>query len=329
MKLWSRLAWVLAGLVGGTAVAEERFLLAADRRVIEVNRAGEITDRLESAGHRGIYDAKRLPDGGLVYAHKGGLALFDAEHRKIMEHPAQPGPKGAEANSVAVLEGGKTFALMDSGANEIRVVDRAGKPVSRTPLPDLSGDPLHFRYRMIREAADSGSFWICQYGRKTLIRVEKASGRVLTSVPLEPLLELTATVKKCFATLPWENGSQFVSTSTGLQLLHLDRDGKRTACWTHEDLGLQCRYLLGMSRSARGNLVIACGDYHMKSTAEGRDLVAEIDAGGKVVWKLTRDRLIDQIEGVTDPRTGIEEIHVTHVHAYDSEDLAHCLDTAP
>lgn len=309
----------------GKADAEERFLLAADRQVIEINRAGEVTDLLDSSGHSGIYDAKRLPDGGIVYAHRNGLALFDAEHQLVMEYSALPGAKGAEENSVAVLEGGKKFALMDSGVSQIRIVDRGGGIVSETPLPDLSGDPVHFRYRMMREADGGGSFWVCQYGRKTLLQVEQKSGRLLTSLPLEPLLTPTATVKKCFATLPWTDGSQFVSTSTGLQLLHLDRDGKRLDCWTHEDLGLQCRYLLGMSRLANGNLLIACGDYHMKTTDEGRDLLAEIDAAGKVVWKLTRDRLIDQIEGVTDKRTGIEEIHVTHVHAYDSEHLTDCL----
>jgi hypothetical protein len=63
----------------------------------------------------------------------------------------------------------------------------------------------------------------------------------------------------------------------------------------------------------------------MKTLDEGRDLLAEIDVSGTVVWKLTRDRLIDQIEGVTDKRTGIEEIRVSHVHAYDSENLADCL----
>jgi len=309
--------------------AGERFLLSADRQVIEINRLGEVIEVIKHAGHGGIYDAKRLPDGGIVYAHRGGLALFDAEHRLIMEHAARPGAKGAEANSVAVGNGGAWFALMDSGVPQIRVIDRAGTGLSETPLPDLAGDPLHFRYRMIREAGDGGSFWVCQYGRKTLIQVEKDSGRLLTSVLLDPMLAPTATVEKCFATLPWTDGSQFVSTSTGLQLLHLDRDGKRLACWTHEDLGLRCRYLLGMSRLANRNLLIACGDYHMKSTDEGRDLLAEIDVTGKVVWKLTRDRLIDQIEGVTDSRTGIEEIHVTHVHAYDSEDLAHCLNPTP
>jgi len=116
----------------GKAIAEERYLLAADNQVIEINREGKVTDHLKHPGHGGIYDAWRLPDGGIAYAHKGGLAVFDAAKKLVLEHKAVAGAKGAEANSVAVLEGGKKFALMDSGVNQIRIVDRNGAIVSET-----------------------------------------------------------------------------------------------------------------------------------------------------------------------------------------------------
>jgi hypothetical protein len=300
------------------ASAEERFLLAADTQVIEINRAGKVTDLLKHPGHGGTYDAWRLPDGGIAYAHKGGLAVFDAAKKLLMEHKASASAKGAEANSLALLEGGQKFALMDSGVSQIRIVDRSGAVVSETPLPDLSGDPLHFRYRMIREVPGAKAFWVGQYGRKTVLQVETETGRVLQTIPLDPLLKPSPTVKKAFAMLPVEDGSLWVSTSTGCQLLHLDASGKKLGCWTIEDLGLRCRYLLGMSRLTNGNLLIACGDYHLKKPDEGRDLLAEIDSSGKVVWKLTREQLVDQIEGAIDKGSGLEEMRITNVQVFDA-----------
>ena len=291
----------------------ERYLLAADNQVIEVDRAGKVTAVLKHPGHGGIYDAWRLPDGGIAYAHRGGLAVFDAAAKLVTEHKAGAGEKGAEANSVAVLEGGKKFALMDSGLNEIRIVDRGGAKVGTTPLADLGDEPLHFRYRMIREVPGENAFWVGQYGRKTVLKVEMTTGRVLQSIPLDPLLKPSPTVKKAFAMLPGEHGTLWVSTSTGCQLLHLNAKGEKLGAWTTEDLGLRCRYLLGMSRLANGNLLVACGDYHLQNADEGRDLLAEIDSAGKVVWRLTRDQLIDQIEGVIDKKSGLEEMRVTNV----------------
>ncbi|MBU6301343.1 MAG: DUF1592 domain-containing protein [Verrucomicrobia bacterium] len=72
-----------------------------------------------------------------------------------------------------------------------------------------------------------------------------------------------------------------------------------------------------MSRLANGNLLVACGDYHLQKAEEGRDLLAEIDHAGKVVWKLTREQLVDQIEGAIDKKSGLEELRITNVHAYD------------
>ncbi len=305
-------------LLTAFAHAEERYLLAADNQVIEIDRTGKVVSVLKHPGHSGIYDAARLPDGGIAYAHRGGLAVFDAAKKLVMEHKAVAGPKGAEANSVAVLEGGKKFALMDSGVNQIRIVDRNGTIVSETPLPDLKEDPLHFRYRMIREVPGANAFWVGQYGRKTVLKVEKGTGRLLQTIPLDPLLKPSPTTKKAFATLQAEDGSLWVATSTGCQLLHVDAEGKKLGCWTIEDLGLQCRYTLGMSRLANGNVLMACGDYHMQKAEEGRDLLAEIDPAGKVVWKLTRDQLVDQIDGFIDKKSGLEELHITNVHVFDS-----------
>jgi hypothetical protein len=305
--------------------AEERYLLAADNQVIEVNRSGKVTDLLKHPGHGGIYDAWRLPDGGIAYAYRGGLAVFDAAKKLVLDHKARAGARGAEANSVAVLEGGAQFALMDSGVCQIRIVDRSGAVVSETPLPDLKDDPLHFRYRMIRAVPGENAFWIGQYGRKTLLKVEAKTGKLLQSIPLDPLLKPTPTVKKAFAMLQPGDGSLFVATSTGCQLLHIAAAGKTKRCWTIEDLGLSSRYLLGMSLLSNGHVLIACGDFHLKTADEGRDLLAEITTDGKVVWRLTREQLVDQIEGSVEKSTGMEEMRITNVHAYDSDHLSECL----
>ncbi len=311
--------------LAASAYAEERLLLAADNQVVEINRAGQVTDVLKHSGHGGIYDAWRLPEGGIAYAHKGGLAVFDATKRLVLDHRARAGSKGAEANSCAVLDEGARFALMDSGISRIRTVDRGGIVISETPLPDLADEPLHTRYRTIRAVPGESAYWVAQYRRKTVLKVEMRSGAILSALPLELLLKPSSVAQECFAMLQARDGSLFVATSAGGQLLHVDARGKTLSCWTVRELGLSCRYLLGMQELSNGHVLIACGDFHLKSADEGRDLLAEINAAGKVVWRLTRDQLVDQIEGVVDPRSGLEEMRVTNVHAYDGARVRECL----
>jgi len=319
------LAILLIALLGISLHAEERFLLAADTQVIEINRAGRVIEVLKHPGHGGIYDAWRLPDGGIAYAHQGGLAVYDAAKKLVLEHPSRPGTKGVESNSCAVLDGGARFALMDSGVCQIRIVDRSGAVVSETALPDLQDEPLHFRYRMIRAVLGESAFWVGQYGRKTVLKVGVPAGRIERSIPLDTLLKPSQDVQKAFAMVQPGDGSLFVSTSTGGQLLHLDAGGNVLSCWTAKELGVSCKYLLGMQWLPGGNVLIACGDFHLKRAAEGRDLLVEINGDGKIVWRLTRDQLVDQIEGHVEKSTGMEEMRITNVHAYDSEHLNECL----
>ncbi|MCA2969993.1 MAG: hypothetical protein INH43_15875 [Acidobacteriaceae bacterium] len=308
------------------AVAEQRFLLAAENQVIEVNRAGRVTSVLKHPGHRNIWDAWRLPDGGIFYVHRDGLAVFDKNNRLILEHPAVRHGNDVEAPGGAVLDGGRHFAMLDSEAAEIRVINRQGTVVSRTHVPDLRPEPVHSRYRMIRPSARGNAFWIVQYARKTLLEVEMGTGKILATIDLAPHLTPTPPAPHlAFATLEPGDGSLYATTATGLQLLRFDAQRHRTGSWTAADLGLATRYLLGMQRLANGNLLLACGDYHMKSTAEGRDQLAEINPGGQVVWKLTRAQLLDQIDGFVDPKTGLEELRITNVHAYDSAKIKDAL----
>ena len=326
----SYLRYLLSAIAALTAalpaLAEQRFLLAAENQVIEINRAGHVTSVLKHPGHRNIWEAWRLPDGGIFYVHRDGMALFDKENRLVMEHAAMRNGNDVEAPGGTVLDGGQRFAMLDSVAAEIRVVDRKGAIVSRTPIPDLRPEPVHSRYRMIRRSERGNAFWIVQYARKTGLEIESGTGKILSTIALEPhLTETPPAPHLAFATLEPGDGTLYATTATGLQMLRFDAQRNRTGSWTAADLGLKTRYLLGMQRLANGNILLACGDYHMKSTDEGRDQLAEIQPDGKVAWKITRAQLIDQIEGFIDPKTSIEELRITNVHAYDSANLKNVL----
>ncbi len=325
VRKWRRTVWrgvwmLLSGLwPAGTPVqAEERLLLAADNQVVEINRAGRVTDLIAGKGHGGIYDVWRLPDGGIAYAHSKGLAVFDAHKNLVVAHPARAGSKGTEANGCAVLDGGARFAMVDAGVNQIRVVDRSGAVVRETPLPVLEELPTHARYRTIRAVLGERAYWVAQYSRKTLLKVEEGTGKVLESRDLGELLkpEVSGPV---FSSVVIPGGSMWVATSTGRQLVKLGDGVERVL--TAGELGLKCRYLLGTQKLENGNLVVACGDYHLKAAEEGEDVLAEVDPAGKVVWRLTRAQLVDQVAGYVDPRSGLEEMRVTHVHVYDHERL--------
>lgn len=296
-------------------------LLAADNQVVEIDRSGKVTDSIAKQGHSGIYEAWRLPDGGIAYAHKGGLAVFDRQKNLVLAHPASKGSKGTEANSCAVLDGGARFALMDSGVAQIRVVDRAGQVLSETQLPELPEDSLHSRYRTVRLVPGEKAFWVAQYGRRTLLKVADGTGEILQKLLLDPMLKPTPAGHTAFGVSPLKNGTLWVATSTGRQLLRLNSMGEVERSWNSQELGLTCRYLLGTQELENGRLLVACGDYHLKSVEEGADLLAEIDTEGRVVWRLTRAQLADQIEGVVDAKSGLEEMRITNVHAYDSDRL--------
>jgi hypothetical protein len=74
-----------------------------------------------------------------------------------------------------------------------------------------------------------------------------------------------------------------------------------------------------------GSVLVACGDYHLKTPDESSDLLIEMGADGKIVWRLKRAQLVDQVEGIVDKTTGLEEMRITNVHAYDSDHLRDCL----
>lgn len=58
---------------------------------------------------------------------------------------------------------------------------------------------------------------------------------------------------------------------------------------------------------------------------ERSNFLVEMDSDANIVWRLKRAQLVDQIEGIVDKTTGIEEIRITNVYAYDSEHLRDCL----
>lgn len=304
----------------------ERILLAAENQVIEVDRDGRVTNVLKHPGHNAIWDAWRLPDGGIAYVHKLGLAVFDANQKLVFEHASIPGKMGVQSSGLAVLHQGQRFALLDSGAGEIRVVDRKGRLISRTPIPDLGSDPLFSRYRMLRESPSKNAFWLVQYDRNQLLEIETGTGRILSTIPMAPHLTLNPPAPHhAFASLALGDGSLYATTATGLQLLRLDAHRHRLTSWTAADLGIATRYFLGMQMLRNGHLLIAGGDYHITTKDEGRDLLLELSPAGKVVWKLTRSMIVDQVEGFIDPKTGIEELRITNVHLYDDARLKDCL----
>lgn len=127
--------------------ASERFLLAADTQIIEIDRTGNVTALWKRPLVRGIWDAWRLPDGGVAYVHSRGLTVLNRHGKVAFEHAAQGGEEGVQTPGMAVLDGGRLFALLDCGVSEIRVLDRSGQVRSRTPIPRLGGQPLPSRYR--------------------------------------------------------------------------------------------------------------------------------------------------------------------------------------
>ncbi len=296
---------------------DERLLLAAENQIVEIDRAGKVTELWKPNGHRGIWDAWRLPDGGISYVHSGGLVVLDRRRNVVLEHAAARAGELSASPGGAVLENGRRFAILDSVANEIRVLDRKGRVRSRTPLPKLEMDAFAARHRMLRASARGGAFWVAQYQRNAVLEVREKTGEILRSLNLNGHVR-PSPLHRAFATLEPGDGTVYATTATGLELLRFDAAGRKLSSWTASELGLRTRYFLGMQSLPNGNLLLALGDYHLRAVSEATDLLAEIAPGGNVVWKLTREQLENQIDGHMEPKTRLEEMRVANVHLYDA-----------
>lgn len=305
--------------------SEERMLLAAFNQLIEIDRSGQIHKIYETEGHVGIYDAWKCPDGSIFYPHKKGVAWMDESGEIFMEHAAQKTPHGLEINGCCPYENGDSFAFIDSGVPEIRVINRKGDVLSKTPLP-LYGKNAHVRYRTLRKVQDEKAFWVCQLTTQTLLKVEEATGNIVDKKDISKLLPRTKS-KKLFGVTSINPEGYICTTGPGKQLVHLDQHLNVKYAKNQQDLQLNCRYFLGTQKLDNGHLLMACGDYHMKSEAEVSDLLVELDENFKVVWKLERQQIIDQICGYHEKKTGFEEIRITNVHLYNPKNLIYSLNS--
>lgn len=309
--------WTLAALPLG---AEERYLLAAGHQVVEVNRDGVVTATLRHPGHVGIYDAWRLPDGGIAYAHRKGLAVFDAQQRLLLEYPA-----ATEADGIAILAEGASFALLDAGSGEIVTVNRRNEVLGRTPLPKLGEDPVHSRYRQLRSLRGGKEFLVGQFGRRRVLQVEAGTGRILATLELDPLLDAPRDAHKAFGLLPRHDGGLIVTTGPGQQILRFDARFRPVPWATPVELRSTCSSYLGVQATKQGGLLMACGDYHAATAAQANDVLVELSPSGKITWRLTRTHLANKIKGVPDAKAGFDRFHIANVHAYDSAHLDRAL----
>lgn len=289
--------------------AEDHFLLAAFNQILEINREGKVLKSHQLPDHFGIYEAWKLPNGHIVFSHRKGLTMIDKENQVVMNHKVK-----LEAVSCDVLAGGKSFALMDNSVPSIKEIDLNGKLIQETPLPNLT-QKAHGRYRSIRKAKDENAYWACQLSSSKLIKVEEKTGKILAELPLKQYKAI-----HLFGVTDLGNDGILASIGKGelKYVFHCDRDLNIIKKFNSEELGIDCRYFLGTQKLENGNILLACGDYHLKELEKGKDLLVEITPNNKVVWRLTRDQLVNQIDGFVDKKTSIEEMRITNVHLYNS-----------
>lgn len=298
--------------------AEERFLLAAFNQILEINRQGSVVKKHHVPNTFGIYEAWKMPDGGLVFAHKKGLMRMNTQGEVVMSYQVNE-----ESVSCDVINGGKSFALMDNSVPSIKEIDANGKLIKETPLPNLIKN-VHGRYRSIRKVKGGNAFWACQLSSSTVIKVAAGSGDVLAKLELKSHGAI-----HLFGITDLDKGGVLVSIGKGAGkpkfIFHCDRNLNIIEKISNEDVRVQGIYFLGTQKLDNGNILLACGDYHLKDISEGKDLLVEIDDNNKIVWRLTRDQLVNQIDGFVDKRTSIEEMRITNVHYFNSNDLSQSL----
>lgn len=299
--------------------AEERMLLACFNQLIEINRNGDVLKIYENAEEFGINDAWKCPDGSIFYTHRKGVVWMDQNGKPFLKHDAKKSEAGMEVNGCTPYQAGESFAFIDSSVPEIRVINRSGKILSQTPLP-LVSQKAHGRYRTLRLSKQDKAFWVCQVLTRKLLKVQENTGNIIDTIDLSTYLTPPIKSTKLFGVTDLGKDGLLCTTGPGKHLIHLDLNKKVKTIKQYSDLELNCRYFLGTQQLDNGHILMALGDYHMKSVEEVEDILVELDANKNVIWKLERKKLIDSICGYYDKKTGYEELRITNVHHYNHLD---------
>ena len=233
-------------------------------QVCVVNTDGTIAWRMEAKSPQ---DCWKLPNGNILFCHRGGAIEADAEKKIVWEYKA---PANVECHACQPLPNGNVM-VAEGGTSRLVEVDREGK-IAKDIKFNTATKATHEQVRGARKTAD-GHYLLCLKGEHKVVELD-GEGKQLKEIPVpgdvhEVLL------------LPDKH--LLITTGEGRKLIELDETGKSVWEVGENDIpGNQLRLLAGIMRLPNGNTVVC--NYLGHGFIGKQPQFFEITKDKKLVW---------------------------------------------
>ena len=214
-------------------------------------------------------DVWALQDGGVMFAHRGGVRQFDGDGKLVFEWKSKTSKD--EIHTCQPLPGGKVL-IAQNGRSRLIEVDRASGEVTKEISVPSKNDNLHMRYRMCRKLKDG--HYLCMISCDHEIRELDETGKTVRVIRDLPGIKM----EKPHAVVRLANGNTLFSTGAGVSAVEVDAKGKVVWKLSPEDVPeIKMGFMTGLSRLPNGNTVICFyqGSHH----------IIEVTADKQLIWK--------------------------------------------
>ncbi len=232
-------------------------------------------------------DCWRLPNGNMLFCHKGGAIQADKERKIVWEYKA---PAGTECHACQPLPDGRVMVI-ECGTSRIVEVDSKGMIAKEIKLVTTTKN-VHEQFRGARKLAN-GNYLVCFKGEHKVVEVD-GDGKVLKE---------TAVPGDVHEALLLPDTHMLVTCGDGHKIVELDAAGKTIWELNENDLpGNPLRLMAGCQRLPNGNTLFC--NYLGHGFIGKQPQVFEVTRDKKVVWEFADHahfKTINQIQALEVP----------------------------
>lgn len=211
-----------------------------------------------------------LPDGHLLFCHRGGAIEMTRAKQVVWEYKADP---KTEVHSCQPLPDGRVL-VVENGPCRILEIDRAGKVAKEIPLArPPAAVKVHDQFRGVRKTAE-GHYLVSRKGEHRIEELD-GGGKTVRSIPVPGDVHMVRL-------LP--DGHLLIACGEGHKVLELD--GQLNTVWElgeNEVPGNPLRLMTGFQRLPNGNTIFCnyLGHGHLGEQPHFFELTRD----KKVVWR--------------------------------------------
>lgn len=260
---------------------ERRLLIGYGEGVLELDGQNDIVWHYQQPGIETVYDAWKLPNGNVLFAHRFGVREVNQAKETVWDYKVPPIKGKQEINSCQPLGDGKVL-ILDCGNQKLLELDRQQNVTLSIDLPD-GGKNVHNRYMQARKTPQ-GTYLISYRDNKVILELD-AKGKEVWRYDLKPQ-------DRPFTAIRLANGRTLIPCITSYQIIEVDPEGKIT--WEldkRDDLGFELLYPVGVQVRNNGNLVVINSDYHHRKGMDNDVQAFEITRDKRVLWTLMKTDL--------------------------------------